>query len=146
MCVKVAPRDLNHSLYPPHPTSTYIYRVTIAPKVCGDYFILFQLQYIMCQNLYFLFILQLLYKIKKMNIQCRFGLDVCVYKRVFSLFFFFFFPFFLAVVIDFHRQNSLFMNSACTVHVLKNIKNGSHGTIHTFKNYFTTVFSVFQFQ
>ena len=23
------------------------------------------------------------------------------------------------------------------------IKNGSHGTIHTFKNYFTTVFSVF---
>ena len=25
------------------------------------------------------------------------------------------------------------------------IKNGSHGTIHTFKNYFTTVFSVFSF-
>ena len=25
------------------------------------------------------------------------------------------------------------------------IKNGSHGTIHTFKNYFTTVFSVFNF-
>ena len=25
----------------------------------------------------------------------------------------------------------------------KNIKNGSHGTIYTFKNYFATVFSVF---
>ena len=28
------------------------------------------------------------------------------------------------------------------VHELKNIKNESHGTIHTFKNYFTIVFSV----
>ena len=42
------------------------------------------------------------------------------------------------------------MNSTCTVHALcmhyshiKKIKNGSHGTIHTFKNYFATVFSVF---
>ena len=26
------------------------------------------------------------------------------------------------------------------------IKNGFHGTIHTFKNYFATVFSVFIFQ
>ena len=32
-----------------------------------------------------------------------------------------------------------------TVHALKNIKNGSHGTIHTFKNYLATVFSVFSF-
>ena len=32
-----------------------------------------------------------------------------------------------------------------TVHTLKNIKNGSHDTIHTFKNYFATVFSVFSF-
>ena len=38
------------------------------------------------------------------------------------------------------------MNSACTVHVFKNIKNGSHGTIHTFKNYFATVFLDFGFQ
>ena len=29
-----------------------------------------------------------------------------------------------------------------TVHALKNIKNWSHGTIHTFKNYFAIVFSV----
>ena len=28
----------------------------------------------------------------------------------------------------------------------KNIKNGSHSTIYTFKNYFATVFSVFSFQ
>ena len=33
-----------------------------------------------------------------------------------------------------------------TVHVLKNIKNGSHDTIHAFKNYFVTVLSVFSFQ
>ena len=32
---------------------------------------------------------------------------------------------------------------SCTVHVLKNIKNWSHDTIYTFKNYFATVFSVF---
>ena len=29
---------------------------------------------------------------------------------------------------------------------LKNIKNGSHDTIYTFKNYFATVFSVFSFK
>ena len=32
------------------------------------------------------------------------------------------------------------------VHAFKNIKNGSHGIIYTFKNYFTTVFSIFSFQ
>ena len=35
-------------------------------------------------------------------------------------------------------QTSLFSNIF--------IKNGSHGTIHTFKNYFATMFSVFSFQ
>ena len=29
-----------------------------------------------------------------------------------------------------------------TVHAFKNIKNGLHGIIHIFKNYFATVFSV----
>ena len=38
---------------------------------------------------------------------------------------------------------TLFMGP--TVTLLKNIKNGSHGTIYTFKNYFTTVFLVFNF-
>ena len=35
---------------------------------------------------------------------------------------------------------------SCTIHVLKNIKNGSYGTIYTFKNYFTIILSVFSFQ
>ena len=38
------------------------------------------------------------------------------------------------------------VHCAYTVHVLKNIKNRSHGTIYIFKNYFVTVFSVFSFQ
>ena len=38
---------------------------------------------------------------------------------------------------------TLFTHRAYTVHVLKNIKNGSHDTIYTFKNYFATLFSVF---
>ena len=36
MYVKLLPKDLNFSSYPPHPTSTYTYEVTIAPKVSGD--------------------------------------------------------------------------------------------------------------
>ena len=35
MCVKFPPRDLNPGSCLPHPTSTYICRVTIAPRVCG---------------------------------------------------------------------------------------------------------------
>ena len=67
----------------------------------------------------------------------------------FLLFFFFFLPAF----VDFGRQilllwtvYALFTHCAYTVHVLKNIKNGSHDTIYTFKYYFATVFSVFSFQ
>ena len=33
--MKLPPRDLNPAPYPPHPTSTYTYGVTIAPRVCG---------------------------------------------------------------------------------------------------------------
>ena len=43
-------------------------------------------------------------------------------------------------------MHALFTYCACTVHVFKNIKNWSYGTIHTFKNYFATVFLVFRFQ
>ena len=32
-----------------------------------------------------------------------------------------------------------------TVRILKNIKNRSHDIIHTFKNYFTIILSVFSF-
>ena len=37
---------------------------------------------------------------------------------------------------------ALFTYCAYIVYILKNIKNGFHDTIYTFKNYFTTVFSV----
>ena len=40
----------------------------------------------------------------------------------------------------------MFIHCVYTVHVLKNIKNESHDTIYTFKNYFVTVFSIFSFQ
>ena len=42
-------------------------------------------------------------------------------------------------------MHTLFIYCAYTVHAFKNIKNWSHGTIHTFKNYFAIVFSVFSF-
>ena len=58
-----------------------------------------------------------------------FGLRVHVYKFTFSAFFFFFYCY------------EPCMHCAYTVHVLKNIKNGSHDTIYTFKYYFVTVFS-----
>ena len=40
----------------------------------------------------------------------------------------------------------LFMGPTITLFRKKNIKNGSHGTIHTFKNYFTIMFLIFNFQ
>ena len=40
MCVKLLPRDLNPSSYPPHPTNTYTCGVTIASRVCGGSVIL----------------------------------------------------------------------------------------------------------
>ena len=39
----------------------------------------------------------------------------------------------------------LFIYCSSTVYVFKNIKNGSHDTIHIFKIYFAIVFSVFSF-
>ena len=35
MCVKLSPRNLNSSPWPPHPINIYTCGVTIAPKVCG---------------------------------------------------------------------------------------------------------------
>ena len=69
---------------------------------------------------------------------------------VLSLFFFSFFSFLKSTFLllfqfsvgpmycSWDPQTSLFSNFF--------IKNGSYGTIYTFKNYFTTVFSVFNFQ
>ena len=97
---------------------------------------------------------------KRKIIQCdrldsAFFVESCV-------FLFFFFPLFYVFQggrrqnLLFMRQMSLFTHCFGTVYALfmeptatllkKYIKNRSHGTIHTFKNYFATVFSVFNFQ
>ena len=76
--------------------------------------------------------------------KCTFGLRVRVFQFTFSTFFFW------STFVDFRKQYLLlwtlyilFTHYAYTVYILKNIKNGSHDTIYTFKNYFATVFSVF---
>ena len=82
-------------------------------------------------------------------------LNVCLgsASAFFSSRFLLFFFFFWLAFVDFGRQYlllwtvyTLFTHCAYTVHILKNIKNGFHDTIYTFKNYFATVFSVFSFQ
>ena len=64
--------------------------------------------------------------------------------------FFFFFLFFSAAMVDRSSVNSAFVHCSRTSQTLLFInffiKNGSHSTIYTFKNYFATVFSVFSFQ
>ena len=73
-----------------------------------------------------------------------FGFSICASMRfTFCVFFFFF---------DAHvsgdREHCV-THCSCIVHgthnhfIQKNIKNGSHGIIHTFKNYFAIVFWVF---
>ena len=70
----------------------------------------------------------------------------CVYVLVlrFSLFFFFFFC--SAAIVDFvnceQYIRALFTVPQITLFNNFFIKNGSHSTIYTFKNYFATVFSV----
>ena len=82
----------------------------------------------------------------------------------FSLSFFSFFFFSTARISTlgdkalFYTVHTLFIHYSCTVHGTHNqfiqkkniyiyiyIKNGSYGTIHTFKNYFATMFSIFSF-
>ena len=46
----------------------------------------------------------------------------------------------------FYGSHALFMGPASTDFSKFFFKIGSHDTIHTFKNYFVTVFSVFSFQ
>ena len=58
-----------------------------------------------------------------------------------SFFFFFFFvvqPYYLTK----STVNSAQMHCSWISQISRFIKNGSHSTIHTFKNYFATVFSV----
>ena len=52
-------------------------------------------------------------------------------------------------MLTFHSEQcirALFTDPQITLFSNFFIKNGSHGTIHTFKNYFATVFLVFNFQ
>ena len=63
--------------------------------------------------------------------------ECCVFSFTFSPFFFFFF---LCM-----NSNRTWIYCSRTIHVLKNIKNRSFDTIYTFKNYFVTVLSVFNF-
>ena len=72
-----------------------------------------------------------------------FGLRVCASTFFLSTFFFFFFQ---AAVVDqvFYEQCFcvLFIDPQITLFNNLFMKNGLHSTIYTFKNYFTTVFSV----
>ena len=96
-------------------------------------------------------------------IKYGFGFGICVFILAFSSsYFFFFFSFSFFSFMPFMETKFTVHNCSSTVFALlqhcsrtthgthshfiqKKIKNGSHGTIHTFKNYFATVFSVFSF-
>ena len=76
----------------------------------------------------------------------------CASTFLVTLFFFFFFQrVWIATALFMHvdslckRQSALFTGPTTTLFKKKNIKNGYHGTIHSFKNYFATMFSVFSF-
>ena len=62
-----------------------------------------------------------------------------------AAFFLFFFSLTSRVPGDIKYCSSTVAALFITVHVLKNIKNRSHDTIHTLKNYFAKVLSVFSF-
>ena len=99
-------------------------------------------------------------------IMCPFGLGfcyICVCNLHVSFFFFFFsmqfgvtWLLFIHCSLKSNRQCWLFHSEQCIcalfmdpqISLFSNffIINGSHDTIHTFKNYFATVFSVFSFQ
>ena len=95
-------------------------------------------------------------------IQCTFGLRVHVdHLRFQLLLFFFFFSACMNSNRTIHAHEFTIQETKCTVHALFThclrdpqpfysekiyIKNEPHGTIHTFKNYFVIVFSVFSFQ
>ena len=104
-------------------------------------------------------------KISSIQTDVYVWIHVCVLNprlRFTFLFFFFFTRFgvtwllFMYCSLNSNRKCWLFCNKQCIsvlfmdpqIPLFSNffIKNGSHGTIHTFKNYFATVFSVFSFQ
>ena len=75
------------------------------------------------------------------NTSVRLGSASAFFSSHFLLFFLFF-----ARICWLWETIFTVMNSVYTVYVLKNIKNGYHDTIYTFKNYFATVFSIFSFK
>ena len=70
-----------------------------------------------------------------------FGFTSAFCFHAFSLFFFSYF--FQVAVVDYSPVNSARVHYSRTIFSNFFIKNGFHSTIHTFKNYFVTVFSVF---
>ena len=87
------------------------------------------------------------YSILRLCLVCAF----CVYvwaQNAFQPFFFFFFLLSAVNANFFDREQCirvLFMDPQISLFINFFIKNGSHDTIHTFKNYFVTVFFSFQF-
>ena len=84
---------------------------------------------------------------------CLDPLSCCVSRLRFSFFFFFLLgdakSLLFITVMNSNRKRcicALFMDPQITLFNNFFIKNGSHGTIYAFKNYFVTVFSVFSFQ
>ena len=78
-----------------------------------------------------------------------YAFQISAFSFSFLFFFFFFFTRFREIIITCH---SLQQHCSRTIHGTyshfiqrKNIKNGFHDTIHIFKNYFATLFSVFSF-
>ena len=88
--------------------------------------------------------------VKQPTLSTHLGTDEKLAYCVCVSFFFFFFFFFKFLATRFCGY-WLFQWVPCTMHGTHKllffnktfIKNGSHNTIHTFKNYFATVFSVF---
>ena len=93
----------------------------------------------------------IIFHLKKKSTKAMFGLRVlcpCLGAKRVSTFFFFFFLL-SAVKADFfnHEQciRVLFTDPQISLFINFFIKNMSHDTIYTFKNYFATVFFSFQF-
>ena len=99
---------------------------------------------------------------RRQNTMCPFGLGWNSWNAHlrFSLFFFFLYIMHIRLIFFFSVYSLLrllFMNNSRKVWLFSTfsaqislfsnffIKNGSHETIHTFKNYFTTIFFSFQF-
>ena len=68
--------------------------------------------------------------------ECLDCADSCVFSYIF---------FFFSAREQYPHMGSLFTYCSCTVHALKNIKNGSHNTIHAFKNYLLQYFQFLVF-